>query len=368
VSAPGKRRQRSHLTNRQNGVNVDRCGSQNEKQEVPVNEPIRVIQYGLGPIGCAIARHVTEREGLVLVGGVDIDPAKVGQDVGLAAGLAQAAGFAVERTLAEALARTRADVVLHTTGSYFDLFKPQIVEILQSGLDVVSTAEELSFPWLAHPGPAAEIDALAKKVGKRVLATGVNPGFLMDSLPLALTAICQRIDRIAVRRVINASTRRGPFQAKIGSGLTVQEFQRKMDAGRMGHVGLPQSIGMVLDTLGKTLARYESRVEPLVAERTVKTDYFEVPPGRVIGLKQVARAYDGEGPDAFMTLTFVAALDAEGEQDTVVLTGQPSLTVTLQGTNGDLATVAIVVNAIRRVREAAPGLVTMRDLPMVTWY
>jgi hypothetical protein len=329
-----------------------------------MSSKIRVIQYGLGPIGSAVARHVTERAGLELVGGVDIDPAKVGKDVGEVIGLDRSLGFAVVEKLGQVLERTATDVVLHTTSSYFDLFKDQIIEILEAGLDIVSTAEELSFPWLAHPKEAAEIDAVAKRVGKTVLGTGVNPGFLMDSLPLKLTAICQRVDRIDVTRVINASTRRGPFQAKIGSGMTVDDFKAKMAAGRMGHVGLPESVDMVFHTLGKNLARYESDVEPVVADRPTRTDHFEVQPGQVRGLRQVARAYTDEGE--FMTLTFIAALEAGDDGDTIKITGTPDLEVKLKGTNGDLATVAIAVNAIRRVREAAPGLVTMRDLPIVT--
>ena len=335
---------------------------------------VRVIQYGLGPIGSAVARHVVEREGLELVGGVDIDPAKAGRDVGQVIGLGRPLGRTVAATLAQALAQAGADLALHTTSSYLEQCKPQIVEILEARLDVVSTAEELSFPWLAHPQEAAEIDALARKVGRRALATGVNPGFLMDALPLNLTAICQRVERIDVRRVINASTRRGPFQLKIGAGMTVEAFQAKMEAGRMGHVGLPESIGMVMDTLGKKLVRYESQVEPVVAGRPVQTDYVQVQPGQVLGLRQVARAYTKEGE--FMALTFLAALDAEGacpelaegEQDTIRITGQPSLEVTLKGTNGDLATVAIVANAVHRLRQAPPGLLTMRDLPIVTWW
>lgn len=325
---------------------------------------IRVMEYGLGPIGSAVARHVAERAGLELVGGVDVDPAKVGQDVGEIIGLGRPLGFAVAEKLAQVLARTETDLVLHTTNSYFDQFKPQIVEILEAGLDVVSTAEELSFPWLAHPEEAAEIDALARQVGKTVLGTGVNPGFVMDTLPLNLTAICQRVDRMDVTRVINASTRRGPFQAKIGAGMTVDDFNARMADGRMGHVGLPESVGMIFHTLGKDLTRYESSVEPVVADTPIKTDYFQVQPGQVRGLKQVARGYADE--DEFVTLTFIAALGEEGDGDTIKISGEPDLEVKLKGTNGDLATVAIIVNAIRRVREAAPGLVTMRDLPIVT--
>ena len=327
-----------------------------------MSNTIRVIQYGLGPIGSAMARHVVEREGLELVGGVDIDPAKVGRDVGEVIDLGHPLGFAVAEKLAQV--KAEADVVLHTTSSYFDQFKDQIIEILEAGLDIVSTAEELSFPWLAHPQEAAEVDAVARRVGKTVLGTGVNPGFIMDTLPLSLTAICQRVDHISVTRVINASTRRGPFQAKIGSGLTVDEFKARMAAGRMGHVGLPESMGMVFHTLGKELTRYEASVEPVVADRPVKTEYFEVQPGRVKGLRQVARGYSDAGE--FVTLTFLAALDAEDEGDTIQITGKPDLEVKLRGTNGDIATVAIAVNASRRVKQAGPGLVTMRDLPMIT--
>jgi len=123
-----------------------------------------------------------------------------------------------------------------------------------------------------------------------VLATGVNPGFLMDSLPLFLTAICQRVDRIDVTRAQNASLRRGPFQAKVGSGMTVTAFMAKMAEGHMGHVGLVQSMGMLFQTLGKELVRYEDGVEPVVAEKAIHTDHFDVEPGKVRGLKQIARA------------------------------------------------------------------------------
>jgi 4-hydroxy-tetrahydrodipicolinate reductase len=327
-------------------------------------ESIRTIQYGLGPIGSAVGRHVVERAGVTLVGGVDIDPAKIGKDVGEVIDLGRRLGITVGEDLPQVLELAEADVALHTTSSYFDLFKPQIREILEAGLDVVSTAEELSFPWLAHPREASEIDALAKQVGKTVLGTGVNPGFIMDSLPLYLTSICQRVDHIDVTRIINASTRRGPFQAKIGSGMVVEQFEARMAAGTMGHIGLPESLGMVFDTLGRNLVGLESDVAPVVAEDPVETDHVTAERGQVRGLRQVARAYTEEGE--FMRLTFIAALGAENEGDTIRITGKPNLEMKLTGTNGDVATVAMVVNAIPRVMAAAPGLVTMPDLPIVT--
>ncbi len=325
---------------------------------------IRVIQYGLGPIGSAVARLAVERNGLEMVGGVDIAPDKVGKDLGEVIGLGRSLGIKTKKSLAEVLDQTKADLVLHTTNSYFDQFKPQILEILDAGLDIVSTSEELSFPWRDNKGDADEIDAAAKKAGKTVLGTGVNPGFLMDSLPLNLTSICQQVDRVDVVRVINASERRGPFQAKIGSGMTVDAFNAKMAEGRMGHVGLPESMAMLFETLGHELVRFENKVEPVVAEVLTETDHFKVRPGECKGLKQVGRGYTKDGE--FATMTFLAALATENDGDTIKITGKPNLEVNLKGTNGDLCTVAMAVNAVKRVHEGAPGIFTMRDLPIVT--
>jgi 4-hydroxy-tetrahydrodipicolinate reductase len=350
-----------------------------------MTESIRTIQYGLGPIGSAVGRHVVAHPGISLVGGLDIDLDKVGKDLGKVIDLGHPLGVTVGEDLKQVLEHTEADIVLHATSSCFRLFKPQIVEILEAGLDVVSTAEELTFPWLAHPEEAREIDALAKRVGKTVLGTGVNPGFIMDSLPLHLTSICQRVDHIDVTRVINASTRRGPFQVKIGAGLSVEAFRARIHAGRIGHVGLFESMGMVFHTLGKELTHYESFVEPVLAEEPVRTRHVEVPRGQVRGLRQVAIGYatrglgsagtswphrgdplSNNGEDEFMRLAFVAVLEGENEGDTIRIAGNPNLEIQLKGTNGDIATIAMVVNAIPRVRAAAPGLVTMPDLPIVT--
>ncbi len=325
---------------------------------------IRVVQYGLGPIGSAIARLIHSRGVLELVGGVDIAPGKIGRDLGEVVGLEARLGIPVTGTLAEAISGAAADVVVHTTSSYFDLFSNQIREILEAGLDVVSTAEELSFPWSAHRDGAERLDRVAKRMGKTVLGTGVNPGFLMDALPLSLTAICQRVTRIEVTRRMNATNRRGPFQRKIGAGMSVAEFEARMAAGRMGHVGLRESVGMIFDTLGWDLTRFETAVEPLVADRAIRTPYVEVAPGEVRGLKQTAYGYRGD--EEGVVLTFIAGLDEPEEADTIRITGVPNLEVVLHGTNGDIATAAIVANAIPRVIAAPPGLVTMRDLPIVT--
>jgi len=306
----------------------------------------------------------------VLVRGADryqmlgvIDSSHPGREVGEAVGLDRSLGNEVQQSASSDVAAD-AHVVVHTTNSYFDLFTDQVLEILAAGFDIVSTSEELSFPWIHHADQETRTDAAAKAAGKTVLGTGVNPGFLMDSLPLFITSIALRVDHINVSRVINASKRRGPFQAKIGAGMTVDEFNAKMAEGRMGHVGLPESTAMLFDTLGKKLIAFETRVEPVVATERVATEFFDVRPGQVRGLHQTGHASTEDGE--FVSLDFRAALDEEPDGDTITIKGRPDMTVSLNRTNGDLATVAIAVNDMRRTKEAAPGLVTMRDLPIVT--
>jgi len=328
-----------------------------------VPEMIRVLQYGVGPIGAAMARRVVEHKGMELVAAIDIDSNKIGVDAGQVIGLGHNLGFPVHKTLHDLPEYAGPKVALHTTSSYFPLFQAQIAQILEAGLDIVSTSEELSFPWLSHPNEASKLDTLAKSKGRRLLGTGINPGFLMDALPLTLTALCQQVDHIEISRVINASTRRGPFQRKIGSGLSVEEFQKRMAAGRMGHVGLTESMDMIFHALGRIRTHTEGHVEPVVADRPIHTEHLEVAAGQVCGLQQSATGYTKDGE--FLSLSFVAALHAENAQDAIRIEGKPSLDVQLRGTNGDLGTVAIATNAIPRLLEASPGLLTMLDLPLV---
>src|SRR5260370_38033203 len=96
---------------------------------------------------------------------------------------------------------------------------------------------------------------MAKKAKVALLATGVNPGFGMDALPIMMTAVCERVDRVVVNRVQDARIRRLPFQQKIGAGLTTEQFQKKADDGSVRHVGLTESIAMIADAPGWTLDR-----------------------------------------------------------------------------------------------------------------
>jgi 4-hydroxy-tetrahydrodipicolinate reductase len=232
------------------------------------------------------------------------------------------------------------------------------------GLNIVSTTEELAYPFLNHSNIAKELDQIAKTHKVTILGTGINPGFVMDTWPLALTAVCQAVKKVKVVRVQDARSRRLPFQKKIGAGCSSKEFQALVDAGKLKHVGLPESIAMVAAGLGWKLDKITEEIEPIIAEKQVQSQYITVLPGQAAGVRQVGRGFrDGE---EVITHIFEASLGAANSYDAVYITGTPNMEAVINGgTPGDIATAAMVVNAAPRIIEAPPGLLTMKDLPLV---
>jgi len=325
---------------------------------------IRVVQYGCGPIGSSVAKLASQRRNIEIVGAIDIDKNKVGKDLGDVIGLDKRLGVTINDDATAVLSQTKPDIVLHTTSSWLKKVHEQLSAIIRAGINIVSTTEELSFPWRKEPGLAAEIDRLAKEHKVSVLATGINPGFLMDTWPLAMTAVCQEVKQVRVARIQDASPRRLPFQKKIGAGCTLEEFKELVDAGTLRHVGLAESIAMIAAGLGWELDDIRDEIEPIVAESEIRSQYLTVKPGQAAGVKQTGRGL--KGGQELITLDFQASLGAKESYDAVYITGTPNMEVVIKGgTHGDIATAAMVVNAISRVIEAPSGLLTMKDLPLV---
>src|SRR5579871_5378983 len=257
---------------------------------------IRVLHFGLGPIGAAIVKQVAARPGLKIVGAVDIDPAKADRDLGDVVGLPRRLNVKVSGDASKALKKAQPDVVVLCTSSSIKKVMPQIETILKSKTPIVSTTEELSYPGYTHIRQARAIHAMAKKAKVAVLGTGVNPGFAMDALPIALTAVCERVDRVVVNRIQDARIRRLPFQQKIGAGLTTEQFQKKVDDGSVRHVGLTESIAMIADALGWSLDRITDDIQPKIAAVTISSEFLAVDPGYVCGIVQDGVGYRRKQP------------------------------------------------------------------------
>ncbi len=325
---------------------------------------IKVIQIGLGPIGQRITSYLAESDRFALVGAADIDPAKAGQDAGRLAG-SRELGVVITADAEEVLSK-EADVVILTTGSRLAAVELQIASCIKAGKAVISTCEELAFPFATHPEIARRLDDLARQHGVAVLGTGVNPGFLMDALPLFLTSVCRSVQAVRVERFQDASIRRLPFQKKIGAGLSPAEFAEGVQAGRIRHVGFRESVHMIAWALGWEIQRYEERVEPVVTQKAVASPFVKVKAGQCAGLRQVAH---GQVDDRrSITLELQAYLGHPDPRDTVIIHGEPEIRSEVKGgVNGDIATCSVTLNAIESVLVAPPGLRTMLDVPLVHW-
>ncbi len=324
---------------------------------------IRIAQFGLGPIGLETLKLAATKPWVEIVGGIEIDPSKIGQDLSVLTGVKSLRGCRVWASLDGLLARTLPDVIFHTAVSRFKEAFVQIEPMARRGISVVSSCEELLFPRLREPRLAAKLARLCRKTGARIVGTGVNPGFVMDVLPICLTGVSRVVRAIHIQRVVNASTRRESLQKKIGSGLPPVEFRRLLKHGKAGHAGLKESLALIAHCLGWAAERIVETGEAVVANHRIRTQYLEVKKGQTCGLHQRTEAIvKGR---VCLTLDLKMYLDASNPHDAVQVEGEPPLNLVIPGgVAGDQATVAALVNTAPRLLQAPPGLRLMIDLPV----
>jgi len=328
-----------------------------------VKKKIRAIQYGIGPIGVSIVKLLREKETIEIVGAIDKDPAKVGRDLGEVVGAPDAPWGVKVSGDAKGVLEQSADVVLHTTSSSLPKVMDQLLACLDVGSCVVSTCEELSYPYRTHPELAAKLDNAAKESGVALVGTGVNPGFVMDKLVVTLAAVSQRIEHASAIRIVDASKRRLPLQKKVGAGMAVEEFRAKVKEGTIKHVGLPESVAMVADSLGLRVDEISETIEPKVATDRVQTEFLTVEPGQAAGVHQIARGLSEGRELIYMELQMYVG--ANDPADKVELRGHPNISLVIPGgSHGDIATASVAVNSIPVILEAPSGLRTSRDLPI----
>ncbi|NCO34519.1 MAG: hypothetical protein AUJ92_10690 [Armatimonadetes bacterium CG2_30_59_28] len=324
---------------------------------------MKILHIGIGPLGQKVVQFAVER-GLEIVAAVDLAPDKVGRDLGESCGLAPL-NVPVRGSIAEALTDSKPDVAVVTTVSSLAKLEPTITELAQSKVSMVSTCEELFFPWITQPELARRIDETCRENGVSCLGTGVNPGFLMDYLTTILTGLCQKVRSVNVWRLQDASIRRVPFQEKIGAGLTLEQFKEKAATGVLRHVGLLESVDFIAHQLGWKLDSRTESLKPVVANVEVTTGHKPIATGMSRGVEQIARGFVDH--QEIITLTFRASVGEPESVDGIAIHGNPSVHAAIPGgVNGDIATCAIALNAIPSLLNATPGLKTMGDIAPVT--
>jgi 4-hydroxy-tetrahydrodipicolinate reductase len=328
----------------------------------------RVVQWGLGAMGSGMARLMLEKGGLELAGAIDMRPDYVGKDVGDVLGVGRKLGVVVTNDPAKVLDSTKVDLVVIATTSWTKEQIPDLRKVLSAGINCISIAEELSAPEAQSPELAAEIDALAKKHGVSILGTGVNPGFVLDLLVVALSGVCHKVERIEASRVNDLSPY-GPTVMKTqGVGTTPEEFAKGVaDGSIVGHVGFPESIRMISDALGLGVTRIEQSREPIISKVYRETAHVKIAPGMVAGCAHVAVGYAGEKPVVKLVhpQQVHPHLEGQGTGDYINIYGKPEIHMsTGPEIAGGVATMGVAVNMIPHVVAATPGLKSMVDLPV----
>jgi len=330
-----------------------------------MSDTYNVVQVGLGPMGKIVAKLFLKRKNICLKSVVDIDPDLIGEKLGKILDIEEGSDIIIESNLEKAVSQEKIDVVFIATLSSLEKIAPTIKLAAKSGCNVISICEELSYPFYYYPELSEELNSLAKSNNVTIVGTGINPGYLMDLLPIVITAPCQTVESIKVTRMMNSAKRREPFQRKIGTGLSPEEFHKKISNKEItGHVGLTQSIQMIVAALG---FKYDEIVEfppkEIITKKDFTTSYEEkVPKGNVCGLQSKAIAKkDGK---EIILLDFVAYAGDHEEYDSIEIEGTPRIhQKIIGGVHGDIGTSAMVVNLVPKVINAKSGLLTMKDLP-----
>ncbi|WP_071394389.1 2,4-diaminopentanoate dehydrogenase [Bacillus tuaregi] len=332
-------------------------------------ENVKVVIWGLGAMGSGMARMLLKKQGVDIVGGIDIGD-KVGKSLYEVVGVEQGDRPDVKvGNLEDIITEKCADVVLLCTDSFTEKAFPKLKYILEKKINVITSAEEMAYPQAQQPELAAELDRLAKENGVSVLGTGINPGLIMDLLVVLMTGACEDVEHITARRVNSLSPFGKAVMEEQGIGMEVEEFEKRKAEGTMaGHVGFHESITMIADAIGWKLdGPIEQDMDAIVTEVDRKAPYGEAKAGQVAGVAM--RGWGKVDGEAKIEMDHPQQIEPEqvgvDTGDYVIIKGTPNINLSnTPEVPGGIGTIAMVVNMIPQIINARPGLQTMINLPV----
>lgn len=319
----------------------------------------KYISYGLGTIGLEILKTLLLKKNFKLVGAVDIKDEFLNKDIGDLIG-EKKLNIRVKKNIEEF---DKCDIVIHSTQSRIKDTFPQFIKILKSGYNVISTCEELFFPFYFHKNESIELDKIAKENGVRLLGVGINPGFILDTLPTFISTLSIKPTKIIAERVLDAGKRRKQLQMKVGAGMSKEEFESLKFNNKIGHVGLLESLFYIFDALKLNIKEFKEELEPLIAENDIETKYLKIKKGFVRGQYQKVTGISTD--DFIIEIKLIMAIGEKESYDKLKIEGYPDLEFEIKGgVQGDLGTAAVVANYIPLLLESEPGLHITSDLKL----
>jgi len=333
-------------------------------------ENIKVIIWGFGAMGKGIAEMINSKQGVVIVGVCDINENVVGTPLSSYLDLSkneEQEDIAISNDIDKLLSMS-ADVVFLATDSFTKHSYPKIIKIIENGMNVISTAEEMAYPKANEPDLAKNIDEIAKQKGVSVLGTGINPGFIMDLLAVVLTGATVDVSSLEIKRVNSLSPFGPTVMEEQGVGITLDDFNEKVKNNELaGHVGFKESIYMMADALGVTIEDFQQQMKPIVTSTDRKSAYGEALKGNLAGIDMTAQGYVDKKLFIDMKHPQQIEPEIEGTQtgDYIKIYGKPNINMSITPEiDGGLGTIAMCVNMMPQVINADPGLKTMIDLPV----
>lgn len=333
-------------------------------------ENVKVAIWGFGAMGSGVAKVLLAKKGVDIVGVCDIHPARVGKSIFEVLGVEKddRADVIVNPKIEEVAFNKNCDICVIATDSFTKKAFPKIKYVLEQGINVVSTAEEMSYPKAQQPELARELDRIAKENGVTVLGTGINPGLMMDLLAICLTGCMTDVETVTCRRVNSLSPFGPAVMEEQGVGVTVEAFEKGVQDGTLaGHVGFAESVGMIAEALGWNVEKFEQQMKPIVTSVDRKSPYGFAAAGDVAGVNMTGQGYvDGEVKiDMYHPQQIEPEMEGTHTGDYIILKGTPEVNMAINPeVDGGIGTIAMVVNMIPHVINARPGLKTMIDLPV----
>lgn len=330
---------------------------------------INVVIWGFGAMGKGIAEMLVTKEGVKICGVCDVNPNIIGKNfLDLIGNTSSHPKVIINNDIDYILSNQKIDVVLLATDSFTNKAYDKIMRVLKYGINVISTAEEMAYPKANEKKLADKINLLAKEKNVTVLGTGINPGFVMDLLVIALTGVMTDVDHIAVERVNSLSPFGPTVMEEQGVGISLDEFNKRVAAGDLaGHVGFKESVNMISDALGINLTKFTQDMKPILTNVDRVSKYGEAKKGTLAGIDMVAEGFVNE--KSFINMKHPQQIEPELEGiktgDYINLKGTPNVNMSITPEiDGGIGTIAMCVNMIPHVLNANPGLKTMIDLPV----
>ena len=335
-----------------------------------MRDNVKVAIWGFGAMGSGMARMLLKKKGVEIVGVCDLHPQRAGRSIFEVLGVERGdrKEVIINPNIDEVLTEKCCDICLCATDSFTKNAFPKLKVVLEKKVNVISTAEEMSYPQAQNPELAAELDRIAKENGVTILGTGINPGLIMDLLVVCLTGCMTDVEHIEAKRVNSLSPFGPAVMEEQGVGITVDEFNKGVETGHLaGHVGFSESVGMIADAIGWSVEKFEQQMAPIVTTVDRKSPYGFAAAGNVAGVNMTGQGYvDGQVKiDMIHPQQIEPEMEGTFTGDYITIKGTPEVNMSIKPeVDGGLGTIAMCVNMIPHVINADPGLKTMIDLPV----